>query len=113
MSLPDDQVQELKALCPGVAQAEEGGKTYFLLPKLKFTSGATTVELDALLCASPRDGYESRLFLAQKVDSPKPLNWNASGVPILGKAWWAHSWKTRSGLRLAQMVAEHLAAFQR
>jgi hypothetical protein len=113
MTYPDDQIQELKALCPGVASAEEGGKPFLLLPKLKLPPGASIHETDALLCPVPTDGYESRIYFPVRIDSPKALNWNVNGAVILGRQWFAHSWKTRANLRLAQMVLEHLFAFHK
>ena len=59
-----------------------------------------------------RDGYPSRLFFAEKVQSkavPEP-NWNANGARIAERNWHAFSWKTNPNLRLAQMVAAHLRA---
>src|SRR4051812_24652319 len=100
MTFPDDQIKELKTLCPGAAQSEEGGKPYFLLPGLNFSESATPSKCDCLLCPVERDGYASRLFFAKQIGSPRQLNWNASNVSILGCLWFAHSWRVRAGLRL-------------
>lgn len=113
MSYPDNQIQELKALCPGVASAEEGGKPFFFLPKLQLPESASIRETDALLCPVLTDGYQSRLYFPQQIGSPKALNWNINNAVILGRPWFAHSWRTRADLRLAQMVLEHLFAFQK
>ena len=112
MQLPADQLQELKELCPGVQHAEEGGKNYFLLPQLCLPDGTSPAVVDALLCISERDGYQSRLFFPKQIASGKTQNWNATSVPILGGTWFAYSWKTGTGLRPVQMVAEHLLAFR-
>jgi hypothetical protein len=113
MNFPDDQLQELKLLCPGVAAAEEGGKTYLLLPKLKLPETASIAETDALLLPTPLDGYDSRIYFPQKIDGPKTLNWTVNGALILDRQWFAHSWRTRPNLRLTQMVAAHLTAFRK
>lgn len=111
MQLPEDQLSELRLIYPLVAVAEEGGTPFVLLPQLELPDGATPSPIDALLCPTKRDGYASRLFFAERVRSPRNRNWNASGVVILNRRWYAHSWRVRANLRLAQMVGEHLAAF--
>lgn len=112
MTFPTDQLQELARLFPGVKQAIEGGVTYFLLPQLVLPAGRTPERVDALLCPSGRDGYTSRLFLAQMISTTNGLNWNANGTRILERNWFAVSWRVRDGLRLAQMVRAHLDAFR-
>lgn len=107
MTLPDDQVRELARLFPGVQQANEGGVTFFLIPKLSLPAGCTPERVDALLCPTARDGYPSRLFLAEQVTS---RSW--STARILERNWHMVSWRIREGPRLAQMVMAHLDAFK-
>ncbi|MDD5259490.1 MAG: hypothetical protein PHD29_05940 [bacterium] len=110
---PEDQISELKKLSPDVMLAEEGGIEYLLIPKLAMPPNCDPAIVDVILCPVQRDGYPSRLFFAQKVKSPKTLNWNGQDVRILDKTWHAYSWKViRPGLRLAQMVSAHLAALR-
>ena len=109
MDYPDDQIAELKVLCPGVARGDESGSTYFVLPSLLLPDGCEPSEVDALLCPTPRDGYSSRLFFSKRVSSRKSLNWNAVQVRILERNWDAYSWRVnRTDLRLAQMISCHL-----
>lgn len=108
MVIPDEQVQELRLLCPGVARCDEGGRTYLYLPGLTLPEGFSPSPIDALLCPTDLDGYPSRLFFTAKIQPTPKCNWNASGVRILEKSWEAFSWKITPGLRLAQMVAAHL-----
>ena len=68
MSLPEDQIEELLRIYPDAKQSTEGGVTYFLLPQLEMPPGCTPERVDALLCPTHRDGYESRLFFAKKVE---------------------------------------------
>lgn len=111
MTFPADQIEELKRLFPGAAGAEEGGCAYFLIPAAILPAGCSPAATDLLLCPGARDGYPSRLFLGERVQCPKKLNWNATGVRILERNWHAFSWKVnRAGLRLAQLVAAHLGA---
>lgn len=114
MTFPADQIEELKTAFPSVQSAEEGGTVYFLIPQLSLPSGASPSEVDVLLCpTADRHGYQSRLFFAQQVQSPKPLNWNTNGVRILERNWFAYSWKiNQQGLRLMQILALHLRALQ-
>src|SRR5438445_1269209 len=110
MSFPEDQLAELKNLCPEVSEVKEVGCTYLLLPGLNLPDGCSPTRTDALLCPSARDGYPSRLFFAERVkpnSTPEP-NWNANGVRIADRNWHAYSWRTNPNLRLAQMVAAHL-----
>lgn len=115
MEFPQDQIDELLALSPGAKQMEEGGTPFFLLSSYKLPAGTNPETMDLLLCPIPRDGYDSRLFFATKptVNGRDPgLNWNANGVHILSRNWFAHSWRTKPGLTLAQMVAMHLRALR-
>lgn len=115
MEISADQLDEMKKIYPSAKKAEEGGVTYFFLPNLKMPDGCTPEKVDALLCPSPRDGYTSRLFFAQKVsckDKPKRNpnpKWNSNGsVRILDHTWYAFSWRINTSIRLAQMVSAHL-----
>ncbi len=114
MSFPEDQVAELKLLCPNVSEVKESGCTYLLLPGLNLPDGCSPARTDALLCPSARDAYPSRLFLAERVQSKAAAvpNWNANGVRIAERNWHAYSWKTNPNLRLAQMVPAHLRALR-
>lgn len=111
MVLPDDQVGELKRLSRIVQQFVEAGCTYLLL-HLSLPNGCTPASTDALLCLTPRDGYPSRLFFAERIQSAASLNWNATGVRIGERNWHAYSWKVNENLRLAQLVAAHLRALR-
>jgi hypothetical protein len=113
MSFTPDQIAELRALAPSVTACREGAVTYFLLPGLQLPAGCTPSKMDALLCPTPRDGYESRLFFSQVVTSPTARNWHVANTRIVDRQWSAFSWKTnKTGLRLAQMVVEHLCALK-
>ena len=111
---PLDEVAELRRYCSQVASAPEGGCNYLLLQDLILPDGCAPSTCDALLCQSPRDGYQSRLFFSVQVASGRTLNWNASGVRILDRNWHAFSWKVDTpSLRLAEMLVRHLEGFTR
>lgn len=113
MAFAADEIAELLQLVWRVHQAEEGGFTYFLLPELSLPDGCTPAMLDALLCPMARDGYSSRLFVAEQIAHRGPgTNWNALNVRILERNWFAVSWRVNGGLRLAQLVRGHLDAFR-
>lgn len=114
MEIPPDQIEELKSAYPTVLSAEEGGIVYFLIPQIPLPTGTLPAVADVLLCpTADRHGYPSRLFFAEQVQSPKPLNWNTNNVRILERNWFAYSWKvTQQGLRLMQILALHLKALQ-
>ena len=109
MDFPKDQVEELEQLFPGATRAEEGGVAFFLLPQVRLP-GRTPTEVEALLCPVQRDGYPSRLFLAQQVQPCRAGGWGT--VRILERNWYVVSWRTREGLRLAQMVLAHVDALK-
>lgn len=111
MSLPDDQVSELKQLFSSIQAAKEGGITYVLIPGAKLPPGCAPEVVDLLLCPAERDGYPSRLYFAQQIASSKNLNWNGN-TRVLERNWFAYSWKVTPGIRLAQMVQAHLQAFR-
>ena len=108
MSLPTDQIEELKILFGAVKTCEEGGIVYFLISSLSLPSGCSPEKTDALLCPTLRDGYASRLYFAERIHSPTQRNWNANGVRILERNWHAFSWKIPENMRFAQMVGAHL-----
>ena len=111
MTVPDDQVVELKHLCSEVLACDEGETSYILLRGLLLPDGCNPQQTDALLCPSQRDGYDSRLFFADKITFHRPPNW--TGVAhIVGRTWHVYSWRIPPNLRLAQMVAMHLKAFR-
>jgi hypothetical protein len=112
MSFPNDQVAELKLLCPEAAAFNEAGCTYVLLPGLNLPEGCEPACADALLCPTARDGYDSRLFFAEQIKCGNSPNWNATCVRIGERNWHAYSWRTVPNLRLAQMVAVHLRALR-
>lgn len=103
-----DQVEELKKLFPNVNYAEEGGYRYFLIQNLALPEHCAPKSVDVLLCPDLRDGYHSRLYFAEQVNSGKSLNWHVQGIRILERNWFAFSWQLPTGLRMAQMLTSHL-----
>lgn len=113
MDYPRDQIDEIKKLFGEVRSCDESGYTYFFIPNLPLPEGCIPEKVDVLLCPTSRgDGYSSRLFFAEKIESRKSLNWNVNGIRIIERNWYAFSWQTPKNLRLAAMVAIHLRAFQ-
>lgn len=113
MTFPKDQIDELKELCEELAAGEEGGVTYLLLRGARMPAGCSPAVMDALLCPSHKDGYDTRLFYSAKPTLGAGLNWNAQ-VRILDRQWCAYSWKVPNGLtlRLAQMFIAHVRALR-
>ena len=112
---PQEQIDTLKTLYPNASIAEEGGVQFILLENLKLPEGTSPSSVTGLLCPSDRDGYPSRLYLSQQVTHKgKGQNWNPkNSVVILGKSWWAISWKiTKKELTLTDLLLEHLRAFR-
>ena len=111
MNFPEDQIAELKRYFGELSVAREGGITYLMLQNVTLPGGCTPARMDLLLCPFERDGYPSRLYFAQQVQCAKGLNWNGS-VRILERNWFAFSWRVANGLRLLQMVQEHMRALR-
>jgi hypothetical protein len=111
VTLPEDQLAELKQLFSNIQMAKEGGITYVLLPGAQLPTGCSPGAMDLLLCPTPRDGYESRLYFAGTVQSREARNWNGN-TRVLERNWVAYSWKIPANLRLAQMVQAHLQALR-
>jgi len=107
-----DALEELRGFCPDAKVMQEAGLEYVLLPRLKLPAGCQPNVIDALLCLSARDGYPTRLFLAQAYAGRGATN-NWQTFRILDQTWHCWSWKdVPSTLRPAQAVAEHLRALR-
>jgi len=107
MEFSPEQIAELKTIVPELATADEGGNSFILLKNCNLPGGCTPSVADLLLCAVPRDGYESRLFFPVQIAGGPARNWNGN-LRLLDKNWFAFSWRTASGLRLAEMLVIHL-----
>jgi hypothetical protein len=107
MEFPEAQIKELETICPGIRQVEEGGSIYFYIPALTLPDGCDPNVVEAMLCPVQRDGYPSRLFFSVMIKTPFPRNWNANGVRILERQWYAFSYQNIKGT-LLQMLAAHL-----
>lgn len=82
------------------------------VPTLALPQSWTPSPCDVLFCPEPRDGYESRLFFASKLSGPRELNWNANGVRIMERNWFAFSWRVPPGLGFMQRFAAFLEALR-
>lgn len=112
MCFQENEVDELFSLWPG-EEHRDGGQRYFLLPTLQLPHGCQPTALDALLCPHTRDGYPSRLYFQQVVQSPTQRNWNTMNVSIIGRNWSAFSWKVEPATtRLALIVRSFLRGLQ-
>jgi hypothetical protein len=109
---PKEQVDELKRYCSAVKAFSEGAVTYLLLEGLCLPTGCKPSTCDALLGPQARDGYPSRLFLAEQVTSSYARNWNSTNVRIGERNWFAFSWKVEtSNPTLVQLLLAHLNGF--
>ncbi|MBS1501480.1 MAG: hypothetical protein JST32_05430 [Bacteroidetes bacterium] len=111
MDFSQKEIDELKAIVPSVSRATDGGYDYFLLEGLVLPDGCEPMVLDALLCPNARDGYSSRLYFAARVKSNVQRNWNGS-LHVFDRNWYAISWQSQPGLKLAEMLMVHLKALR-
>jgi hypothetical protein len=111
MPVPVDELVELEAFGE-ISTTEEAGASWIKIKGLKLPAACAPASTDGLLCPTARDGYPSRLYLADHIQSPTPRSWNGN-IHVLGTNWYAVSWKVSpDGKRLAQLLADHLDAFR-
>lgn len=103
----DEQFEELKQFYPHAKRATESGIEFILIPELILPSGCLPEKIDAVLCPTMRDGYDSRLFYAEQITGIPTKNWNGK-LRICDRSWVSYSWKSSSGMTLLQMVMYHL-----
>ena len=104
------ELDEFVALCRSAQAIHEGGQLFLYLKGLRLPPDCGPSEVDALLCLHRRDGYESRLYLSERI-AQKGSNWTTAC--ILDRQWHTCSWQGVSALqRPVQVLAAHLRAFQ-
>jgi hypothetical protein len=112
MDFNAEELDELRQIAPNVSVSTEGGYTYLYIQELALPEGCEPEHADVLLCPSPKDGYQTRLFFSSKIKGCGPQrNWNGN-IRALEKNWFAISWCTSPGLRLAEMLLVHLKALR-
>ncbi len=109
MSTPDEELAELQRTYPGSKRCEEGGTTFYFIPDLPLPQGCSPASVDALLCPTERDGYPSRLYFADRIQSPAGLNWNMQ-PRALERNWNAFSWAAVPDLPLIDLVLAYTRA---
>lgn len=87
--IPEEHIDELRALCPEARACTEAGIDYVFLPSLRLPAGCSPGMMDCLLCMGARDGYENRLFFAGVANAPTGRNWNTQNVRIFERNWFA------------------------
>lgn len=108
MQYSEEQLEELKAqMGTEVREFEESGYLYVYISGLKMPPGCTPGQTDALLCPYTHSGYTSRLFFKERIQTPKPVNWNGQ-VFVLGHQWYAFSYNNVQNIPLLEMVMNHL-----
>lgn len=113
MDYPEEQIKELKYSFPNneIKKCDEAGVDYLLIPAVTLPEGCTPATVDLLFCPTTRDGYASRLFFSERVLCKQSLNWNAT-VVILGKTWYAYSWRIDGNQSLLKSIFSHLRALR-
>lgn len=105
-----DAMEEIRAICSGATEFVESGLAYVYLPGLMLPAGCMPATCDGLLCLQPRDGYPTRLFLAEQV-AGKGNNWNV--FRILDRTWHSWSWNNVQYTgRPAEVLVQHLVALR-
>lgn len=113
MDFSENQILELKSIAPDLSIAQDGGYTYIRIDNLQLPDFCKPNVVNALLCPSQKDGYESSLFYSAPITGHlNTRNWNRVGVRILDENWYAISWRVSSGLSLSEMLLIHLSALR-
>jgi hypothetical protein len=106
----EDELAELGLFSGAVLECREGGKRYLLLERVTLPAGCSVTATEALLCPQERDGYQTRLFLAQPVNG-RGANWTVHR--ILDRNWHTWSWQgIAANQRLAQILRGHLRGLE-
>jgi hypothetical protein len=113
MEFSAEQIERLKNSFPEkeVKVATEGGLPYVLISQMGLPEGCNPSIADLLYCGGPRDGYPSRLFFSATISGGRGLPWNTTTV-ILGKTWYAYSWRIDTVQDPAQSILTHLRALR-
>ncbi|ADB42777.1 conserved hypothetical protein (plasmid) [Spirosoma linguale DSM 74] len=112
MFFPEGQIDELKTIAPNLSVAQEGGYTYVFIENLRLPNNCQPAVVNALLCPTPRDGYNSRLFFSEMINGAPARNWNGQ-IRVLGTNWYGISWQIQqSGLRLSEILINHINALR-
>ena len=113
MDFPEDQITELRDF-GNVATGQEGTTQYLIIEQLQLPEGCTPGKCDTLLCPVKANGYNSKLYFAERVRGigADQRNWHGDATfRILERNWYSFSWQLSDGssnLRLAQILALHL-----
>lgn len=108
----EKKFEALKRIFSSAELVFEREEPLVLLPALKFPSGNSAHETDALLCPRQHSSasYPTRLFL--ETQPPKGgQNWNL--FQVLGRTWRACSWNNvPATLTWTEILFAHLRAFK-
>lgn len=116
MTIAPEQITGMQASHPGAKLLRDGAGEFIFLPCLPIQVGTSSRTLDALLCPHARDGYDTRLFLAEAIPERPTIqgqaaNWTAH--QILGRTWYTWSWRgVGASLPLPQMLLAHVKALR-
>lgn len=111
MNFSENEIEELKRIAPNLSFAQEGGYTFILIERLRLPDDCMPEIVNALLCPTPREGYQSRLYFSENITGCPVRNWNGN-IRVLERNWYAISWQVPSELRLAEMLLIHLKALR-
>ncbi len=105
--ITDEQLAELRTVCPGAVLMKEGEIAYVFLPTLRLPNSCSPNEVEALLRPGPGpDGYTTRLYLSVPFPS-KGQNWTVH--QILARTWHTFSYNNvPADVRPIEILANHL-----
>ena len=112
----EERLRPLLAVVPNAKAFVDGPEIFVLLPALRLQVGDKSYELDALLAPNGANGYQSRLYLSEKIAerteiAGKPANWTER--VIAGRTWHVWSWRdVASSLPLLDMLGAHMVALR-
>lgn len=110
MMIQASHFDELRAVYPDAQIVSEAGADYVRIPNMSVMTGGHQRNLTGLLCPTRHGGYETRLFLSERIPE-RGNNWTTAYIN--GSAWHVWSWNgVPSHMTLLQILSAHLRAFQ-
>jgi hypothetical protein len=105
-----NNLASLQEIYPSASFQTEGGKAVALISDVRFSAGGKTEQMTLLLVPFHHTGYATRLFFERKLEGAG-LSQNWTEHTVLGRKWWAPSWKDVSASQpWSGMLCAHLRA---
>jgi hypothetical protein len=103
---PEEQLSPIIDLCDHAQLVDETGRKVVFLPSMTFQVGKGEATQDLLFVPFRHSGYDSRLFFAEQLGGNLAVNWTQHH--LLGRVWWAPSFKVNTSLTWRDQILQHI-----